>query len=278
MKLSKFMRNNSRTLLMVFMSLLLVTFLIPQAVQNLGARDRGLNRPWGRAFGEKVTDQALQNAYADAQLLWRATLLQRPPEGAALEFYLQLEEARRLGLRVGRDEVKQFLIQRGLTDERLQGLQHWSHRGYDEIYDVIGRWLAVQRLFMLQASGLVDSLPRLEKSYRDRNQDAVAQLCIVDDKAFVHVVPAPTEEQLQAFFDECKNRKTAHTEQTLQFGYLLSDRVKIEYLTVDPQKIKSEIPVQAVQTLYRFETASTCSKLFTMMSSSRLFTTSSVQK
>ena len=85
MKLAKFFRNNSRTLLMVFMSLLLVTFLIPQTVQSLSGRDAGLNRRWGEAFGKKITDRDLQNVYADAQLLYRAGLLQRPPEGAAMD-------------------------------------------------------------------------------------------------------------------------------------------------------------------------------------------------
>jgi len=98
----------------------------------------------------------------------------------------------------------------------------------------------VQRLFRLQASALVDSLPRLEKTYRDGNQDAAAKLSVIDDNAFVKLVPEPSAEQLQAFFDECKARKAAHTEKELVFGYLLPDRVKIEYLTLDPQKIKSE--------------------------------------
>jgi hypothetical protein len=247
MKLAKFFRNNSRTLLMVFMSLLLVTFLIPQAVQGLSGRDAGLNRPWGKAFGKKVTDSDLQKVYADAQLLARAGLLQRLPEGASLEYYLQIEEARRLGVRVGREEVKQWLAQGGFTDQRLREIQRTSHRGYDQIYDVIGQWVAVQRLSRLQLGALVDSLPRLEKAYRDTNQDAAAKLSIIDDNAFVKLVPEPSDEQLRTFFDECKARKAAHTEKELLFGYLLPDRVKIEYLTLDPQKIKGEIAVQAVQ-------------------------------
>ena len=150
-------------------------------------------------------------------------------------------------MRVGREEVKQWLTQGGLTDQRLREIQRWSHRGYDQIYDIIGQWVAVQRLNTMQASALIDSLPRLEKTYRDGNQDAAAKLSVIDDNAFVKLVPEPSEEQLQTFFDECKTRKAAHTEKELVFGYLLPDRVKIEYLTLDPQKIKNEIAVQAVQ-------------------------------
>ena len=39
MKLSKFLRKNSRTLILVFMSLLLIAFLIPDTIQRLSGPD-----------------------------------------------------------------------------------------------------------------------------------------------------------------------------------------------------------------------------------------------
>ncbi len=253
MRIRKFIRANSRTLLMIFMALLLVAFLIPNTITQLGGPERRLNRKWGTAFGRKITDRDLERVHADLAVLARAGLAPRATEEAVLDYYLLMEEARRLGVRVGREEVKTGLLQLGLTDEHLQNIQRAVHRSYNDIYDVIGRWLAVQRLIALQTSALVNSLPREQLAYRDRTEDVVAQLSIIDDRAFLHLVEEPSEEQLQAFFEECKGRAPAHTEQELRYGYLLPDRVDLEYLTVDPQKVQNEITIQAVQARRFFE-------------------------
>lgn len=259
MNLTKILRNHSRKLLMVFMGLLLVAFLIPDAIQGLGSRERGYVRQYGQAFGRQIKDRDLDQARGDAQILTRVGL-ENIPEGAVRHYYLLSQEAQRLGIRVGREEVKAFLVTLGQQspfwqppEQRLKELQRASRRSYNEIYDAIGRWLAIDGLTARQATGLINTLPRQELAYRDRMQEADARLAIVDDKAFLAHVPEPTEEQLQAFFDECKGRRKAHTEAELVFGYLLEDRVQIEYLTVDPRKITGQVTVQAAQVRRYFE-------------------------
>jgi len=259
MRFRKFLRDNSRTLLMIFMSLLLVAFLIPNTIQNMADRERQLSRKLGRAFGREITDNDLEQARSDLRVLTNAGF-ERFSEGATFGYYLLMQEAERAGVRVGRDEVKAFLVERGRQDplwqqpdETLKAIQRATRRSYDQVYDAVGRWLAVRRLRDLQADGLLNTLPREELAYRDRTQEASAQVSLIDDKAFLAQVPEPTEEQLQAFFDECKGRKTAHTDRELVFGYLLPDRVQIQYLTVDPQKIKGQITIQATQVRRFFE-------------------------
>jgi hypothetical protein len=247
MKLSKYLRQNSRMLLMVFMALLLVSFLIPQTIQGLGGGNRGLNAKLGKAYGRAVTTRDMERAQVDMQMLWRAGLAPAMSDESLLEYILQSQEAQQLGIHVGREEVKALLLSRGFGDDRLRDLQRVSRRSYDQIFDTIGQWWAVNLMVELQASAVLTSLPRQELAYRDGTQQAVAQISFVDDKAFLRLVPEPTNEQLQAFFDECKGRKTAHTADKLEFGYLLPDRAQVEYLTVDPQKIKDKISVQAVQ-------------------------------
>ena len=253
MKLSKYLRQNSRTLLMVFMSLLLVSFLIPQTIQGLGGGDRALNAKLGQAFGRPVTNRDVEQAHADLQTLSRTLGLAAFSEENVLDYLLQVEEARRMGIHTGRDEVKAFLASGGVTDDVLRNIQRSTHRSYDQIYDCIGRFLTIERLGQLQASAVTASLPRQELAYRDSGQQAVAQLSFINDKAFLRLVPEPTEEQLQAFFNECKTRKTATSEDKLEFGYLLPDRVQVEYLTVDPAKVKNKITVQTVQVKRFFE-------------------------
>ena len=261
MKFNKFIRNNSRTLLMVFMSLLLVAFLIPNTIQGVSDADRQYRFKLGQAFGREITTADLTQAESDIRVVSYAGLERGLTQGAALGFYLLSKEAERAGVRVGREEVKAFLVdlaRQGDTtwqqpDERLKFIQQATRRSYDQIYDAIGRWLAVDRLAQFQAGGVIDTLPRQELAYRNTTQEAAAQVAVLNDKAFLSQVPEPTEEELLAFFDECKGRKTAHTTKELVFGYLLPDRVQVQYLTVDPQQIKSQITVQAAQVRRFFE-------------------------
>lgn len=254
MKLSKFLRANSRTLLMVFMSLLLIAFLIPDTIQSLSRRGRWMSRTFGEAYGRKITDQETLTAINDMRLLATAGMNVALPENAALEYHLLLQEAEQAGVRVGRDEVKSVLGSSGqVTDEHLRRIQRDTRRSFKDIYGTMGRYFATQRLLGLQASAVVDTLPRQEASYRDQHQEAIAQLSVIEDKAFVRLVPEPTDAELQAFFEECRNRNAAHTEQKLEYGYLLPDRVRVEYLTVDPQQIRSAVTLQALQVKRYFE-------------------------
>ncbi len=260
MRLRKFIRDNSRTLLMVFMSLLLVAFLIPNTIQG-GSDQRQYERKLGRAFGRQITTKDLDRAEADIRIVSTAGLEQGLTQGASLGYYLLSQEAERAGVRVGREDVKAYLVERSRQgdplwqqpDERLKFIQQSTRRSYDQIYDAIGRWLAIDRLAQFQASGLIDTLPRQEQAYRNTTQEATAQVALIDDKAFLAQVPDPTDEELQTFFDECKGRKTAHTTKELVFGYLLPDRVQIQYLTVDPQQIKGQLTIQASQVRRFFE-------------------------
>jgi len=237
-KFNKFVRQNSRTLLMVVMSLLLVAFLIPQSISGMSRRD-GSERKVGELYGRAVTSANVRAAAYDLQLLADLGFLGRVPEGLVLNYCLLLEEARHAGARVGADAVKEQLVQAGVTDQVLQAVSERTGRSYPEIYETIGRWLGLQHLISAQAAAAGTSLPRAELAYRDRTQEAVADISVINARAFVHLVPEPSEEGLAKFFDECKERTTAHTEKDVVFGYRYPDRVQIEYLTVDPNKIDS---------------------------------------
>ena len=253
MNLMKIFRRHGRTLLMVFMALLLVAFLIPTSIQGCGERERFRALKRGEAYGHAITTDTLNSVRNELQLLAGAGFTPPVSPDQPLEYYLLTEEARDLGLRVGRDEVTSRLRQAGVTDEYAQRMEAQWRRSWDEICDTIGRWMSVTRLLQLQASAVFDSLPREALAYRNARQEAVAQLAVLDDRAFVPSVPAPTEAELQAFFEECKGRVPAHDEQKLEFGYRLPNRVRIEYLTVDPEQVKHKVQIKSAQLKQYFE-------------------------
>ena len=89
-------------------------------------------------------------------------------------------------------------------------------------------------------------MPRTEVAYRDQTQEAVVQLCVIASDAFLAQVGDPTEAEITAQFELGKDRATAHDDDGgFKFGYRYYDRVAIEYLTVDPDKIKNDIRVSS---------------------------------
>ncbi len=236
----KFVRRNSRTLLMVVMAFLLVAFLIPSTFQAKTDRFGNLNQPVGEIYGRKVTSADLQAFAHELELagaLLPGRVPSRLPENLLTSFYLLSTEARHMGIRVGQDEVKAELVGTGATEDRLRQLQEGYGRSYAEFFDAVGRWMALEQYMGVEASAVKESLPRLELAYRDASQEAVAELAVVSARAFVHAVPEPAEDELKEFFKECSDRETAHTPTELKFGYKLPDRVQLEILTVDPDQV-----------------------------------------
>jgi len=253
MKLNKLLRKHSRKLIIVSMSFLLIVFLVPDTLQRLGSGG-GQDVTRGRAFGRDVTRQDIERTKSELRMVDQMGLsVPGVSDEWALISFLMMEEARQAGIHVGIDEVRGLLANAGATDARMQQLQNSYGLSYDNMFAVAGKWLAVVRLAGLQSGAIVDSIPRQEVSFRDQTQEATAKVSIIPSGAFLHLVPEPTEEELLAFFEERKDAETAHTEQELIFGYKLPDRVKVEFLTVDPAQIEKHVKVKSLQVKRFFE-------------------------
>lgn len=245
MRLSKFFRRYSRVLLMVFMSLLLVVFLVGDVMQSWGRGGGAQSVTLGEAYGKPISSTDRQLAQNKQSMLLQMGFMELQYLDP-LDVYLLMEEARRMGVRVGHEQAQEH-IARALGAEaapRLAALQQRYRRSYAQIYDIAGEWMAVLELASAQSLAMSESLPRVELAYRDRNQRAVVELSVIDAKAFLGQVPEPTEEELQAFFEESKDRYTAHTQDEIEFGYLYPDRVRLEVLTVDPQEIATSVRIR----------------------------------
>lgn len=256
MKITKFFRRYTKVLLMVFMSLLLVVFLIGDVLQQMASRWRAKDQEIGHAFGDSLNTSDIRRTQANMQIYAQLGLL---PGGLdVLDVHLLLEEARRMGIHVGLSEVDAELSrisEAGRIDagEVLSIYRRRQNRGIDSLKAAIGEWLAVGHLFASQTAALNDSPPRVELAYRDYMQEATVKLSVIDSNAFVASVPEPTEEELTAFFEEAKNREDVKTEEQLEYGYLQPDRIQVEYLTIDPKRIEDKIIVRALKAKRFFE-------------------------
>lgn len=250
MRISKIFRKYSRVLLLVFMSLLLVVFLVGDVVgrsQRGGAmRDFEI----GSAFGEAVFNNQIQQADADYDLAARLgfgalPVYEQDTRKRGIALHLLMDEARRAGIRVSREEIIQQFHANPQAAAALDQMHKRGGRSLNSIYDTLGRVRAAMVMADQQARASIGtSLPQLEQFYRDQNQEARVLVSVIDSKAFLREIAEPTEQELQTLFDEARNRDTAHTEDELVFGYRLPDRVQIEYLTIDPAEIAANVRVR----------------------------------
>lgn len=248
MNVVKYFRENTRTFLMVFMALLLVAFLIPQQIQGCGDARAEQRFRLGDLAGSPLTNVALQSTDRDRAVLERLGFLrfeQLPPD--RLHYHLLRREAAAMDVHFPRSQVKDLLREAGMTDDVVVAVAESTRASYEEIFNAISGWMAVGQVRNAQSAASFDSLARQELTYRNRNQEAVVQISQIPTQGFVHTVPEPSEEQLQAFFAETRDRFTSHTDDQLVFGYRRPDRVRVETITLNPQKLLGRVQVRASQ-------------------------------
>ncbi len=241
----KFFRLYSKTLLIVFSSFLLVAFLLPQATfTNAGAG--GGNAVLGHAFGEPVRQSDV--FVAQRKLSVANALLGPQPVASDDGFvpYLLLAEARRAGYRLGADLIRDSIDpSTPAVAQTLQALRRAHGVDYDQLYQDAADWLSVLHLSETQMFGAgVNSQPQAELIYRDQNQSATLLASILSADAFLDEVPPPTDAELSDYFAARRDQEDTFGEDGPQYGFLQPARVQVEYLTVQPQAIASQIRVR----------------------------------
>ncbi|MGE0479725.1 MAG: hypothetical protein AB7Q17_04560 [Phycisphaerae bacterium] len=248
MQLTKFFRKNSRTLLMIFMALLLVVFLIGDTLQTLARGWANPNEKVATAFGRDVYLTDLNTADADIKLMQSlgldALLPRAQGEPNPLDYHLLVTEAAAAGVRVGPQQVLNMLREGQYPPEMLERARAQSNRSLNNIYEVIGRSLATMEYAALQAAAGGESVPRQRLAFRNEKQNAVVKLAVIDARAWLDTLPEPDDAAVAALFEAGRDRRTAHTEEQLEFGYRYPDRVAVEYLTVAPQDLLPQVTVR----------------------------------
>lgn len=243
----KFFRKYSRVLVLVLMSLLLVIFLLDPVITRRDGGDAFGREPVGTAFGRTITAADLHHAMSDVALLEAlrlpVELFGRGGSQDHLTALLLMQEAEHLGIRFSQQQVIEELRRRNVPDELIDRLRETQRRSLASIYDTVGRFLACMTAASLHASSARDSEPRLEDAYRLFHQTARVRLAVIESRALRSRVPPPSDEELLAFFEAGKNRETRHTADELVFGYRRPDRIRLEYLTVDPTQLEARVRI-----------------------------------
>lgn len=249
--MTKFFRDNSRIFLLLFMSVLLVIFLIQDSVGR-GQRQQMeavQNAEVGSAFGKPVRLREVNQAGTDLQIARELGFNIRLPAGDPFDTnvsaFLLMEEAARMGVRVSRAELHSQLDQMEGSGRAIDALCRRYECAPEAIDAALMRVLSINQLMgiMLETAAL-ESTPRVEHRYRKQNQEADVLVSQLDARSFVSKVAEPTEEEIKAHFEEAKNRPNEHKDEELVFGYRIPDRVKVEYVTIDPKELLPHVSVR----------------------------------
>ena len=263
--LTKIFRENSRTFVLVIMALLLVVFLIQDVLQNFSSGGGELNQTVGRAaaYNVDVDTRMLRQALATRDL---CKLINLPVGGVAadrfepLDFALLQAEARHMGIQIGHPQVRTMLEQifGDKAAEVVGTILRNRNIAESTLYDAVGDCMAINQCLSVQQLGIGDSEARLRNKFREQTEAAVFQVSAVDAAALAETIAAPSDEDTVAFFNEHRDRApnaAAEDPQSLSFGYRLADRVKLEYVTIDPADLK-RVSIRTSEARKHFESNS----------------------
>ncbi len=250
----KLLRQYNKWILAVGGTLLLITFLMPTAIQSCAEQSAFSGSTWATYDGGTVTGAELELAQKELRVLE----VLRNPQFAQLgadrdpaHWWLLVHEASKAGLVGGAGEGEAMLAQiaagagSGAEPNRiLFNLAQASGTNPDIVLVTLAKAQGVQRLLGL-AAGLdrVSDL-RLEQEVARSMLGITGDLVVIDARTNTSIeVPAPTDAALEAQRKAWADKPApAVGQQGIEnFGYRIPDRFKLEWITIPKASVEAMV-------------------------------------
>jgi len=265
----KFFRKYQRVIILVGLPILLVIFLVPQAIQGIGnyvaQHGRSIGTYVNPLTGEQHTIKAAEFMQAQQQLgvitqgvpgfnlglAFRVGEIDRPAH-----WLLLVEEAKTLELIGGTDDAQNLAGEIALAlsqgaDEPMTAsdviiqLARSSGASPQIVLETLKNMRGVQRLVQLyQGAGkLSDSRIQLAADEMLRGIDARTVVISadgeIDEKAGEEPLPEPAEDDMLAQMKKYAEDAPGAGERG--FGYRLPNRVHVEWIEIDPEVVRDRL-------------------------------------
>ena len=249
----KFFRRNTKTLLAVFMALLLIVWLGGSALYEIFDRDASdPDEVFARAYGEPVTMGQMQQINNRTELLqklipvwdrpWLRILassfgpqamqgLMERFRGEALtepEFYMLDAEARASGVYVSPESIER--IRDNFPPEQLNALRDEHRVSLEQIDEALALYLRVEQAFQQAAAGIKVSEADIQDYVRDTTEKVQVVLATIDAAKLVDTGYEPSREEMVALFEQYKNTPAGSQG---GYGYQQPEAVQIEYIQIN---------------------------------------------
>ncbi len=232
----KFLRKYNKLLLAIFGVLLMITFLIPQAMSRMSSQSGASSAVVATVGdGEKVRADQWHRVQAEMQFMQRlglsvqgvSTAQDLKPE----HWYLLVREAEAAGLVANGASVQ-------IPDSTLlQIAMRTEERNPEVIRNSIAKLDGVNQLIWLYRNSGTYSDRRLSHAAERMLSQVVSQVVVI--KASEKTEYQPTEEQISAQFAKYADVEPGTGEHG--FGYKLPDRAKLEWIHVPTESVREVV-------------------------------------
>lgn len=277
----KFLRNYSKILIAFFGCLLMVAFLLPQALTQFGQQRP--SRPVARINGQSVTAMQMSLAQRDLQILsdvmGQRMLLQLGVQGLD-HWYLLVHEAKQAGLMGGEMDGRSVLtdtaeraaqmntqqalmFQQNVTPEKQQEtyntqlatIQGQFDRLRSEVmskYNVdapvidnaLSQYRGVLRLLEMYYAASNISAPEALAGAASVLDTAVTDVLIIPGSSIASST-VPDDVRAAAFFEQYKSVREGEGE--FGIGYLRPPAVRVEWIGLDANAAMSKLPIDPIE-------------------------------
>lgn len=277
----KFLRKYDKWILAVGGSLLMVVFLLPQAMQQLGGnpRDKVIATFAGGSitYGQRIRAQQEVNTLEMMHGSIPYLLLGLDREHASSHWLLLAAEAKRAGFIAGPEDGAQFLDLAATELGRIYAQQYFGETGavspqmvsyiQDNFFDQL--LSARQAMYargltneaeLLRIESIAMGILRLHKtyfeapklsdiesvSYAKKQADQVAvNFAILRPTRILPEIPQPSAEEVQAHFE--MYRDVVPGEGEYGFGYRLFPGIKMEWVEISREAIADSVTVDPIE-------------------------------
>lgn len=247
----KFMRKHNKKLLAIFASGLLIVWLGSSALQEMFRTDPR-DEIVGSAFGQEFSGVDLGQAHLRTDVLGMMSIMwDRPWGGGAynlpikpvdhLTWFLLDQEARQSGIQVPRSEVDRLVKSSPQRGRAMEVIRDRRAVSIETIKDWIGDFMRINRVGQLAATSVKVSIPEIEHFVRDTGEKIKVRMAVLRADDFGDPEAKLDDAQLQDHFH--KYKKLLPGEGEHGFGYKLPDRIRVQYIVADVDKVEKVMKV-----------------------------------
>ncbi len=247
----KFLREKRKWLLAIFGTLLLLVFLVPTTLTEIGRRSAALGTTWGKVDGTTVTEadrtsmlgqMEILSGLPDYQQVVSAVGLDRKPE----HWMLLVREADSAGLMGGPEDGRNWIRDQiranpNLTEGMILGeLASKGRQSPTLVLEALGNLRGVRRLLMTAAQAPISDA-RTKHAAVQSMMGCSADVVVIDSKTPLpgHEAAVPGDDAMAAQFKANAELKPGSGEHG--FGYRVPDRLKLEWMKVGADAVRASL-------------------------------------
>jgi hypothetical protein len=245
---TRFFRKYNKRLLAIFGVGLMIVFLLPTTINQMSRRDPA-KQVVGQAFGEDVRSVDLSIIGLETNLLdslnriyvsgnqnrqqvpfnWQGLVqFAKQPE---LDYLLLVREAHNMGIAVSPEQADAMLDQTKIPAEIINSMLQQQNIPLNNLRHAVADYMSVANMLQVVSASTKVSDAEMQNIFKLISDTMTVNILPFAAKDFVSQVPAPTDQQLAEYFKANQEK----------FRY--PDRVQVEYIGADVNKIKEQVNI-----------------------------------